>query len=169
MGVAVQDSAPSLEKYRNYLLVLARSLLHPHLQGRLDASDLVQETFLRALRGLHSFVGTTEGQWVAWLRTILRRVLLDELRDRDPDTTSRVESWVADDQTSPSQQAQRHEEAIRLADALIQLPKRQRQAIELQKFGGLSLAEIATHMHATEAAVAGLLKRGLHELRGLLK
>jgi RNA polymerase sigma-70 factor (ECF subfamily) len=169
MSAAAEDSASPLEKFRNYLLVLARSLLHPRLQGKLDASDLVQETFLRALRGWSGFLGTTDGQLVAWLRTILRRVLLDALRDRDPATASRLESWAQDDQTSPSQHAQRHEHAVLLADALVQLPETQRRAIELQKFHGWSQKEIADHLGKSQTAVAGLLKRGLERLRVLVK
>src|SRR6516162_5416091 len=60
-----------LELYRNYLALLARTQIDLHVQGRVDASDLVQETFLDACRDFGQFRGTSEIEWVAWLRKVL--------------------------------------------------------------------------------------------------
>src|SRR5438270_11886117 len=60
-----------LELFRNYLALLARTQIDLHLQGRVDASDLVQETFLDACRDFGQFRGTSEIEWVAWLRKVL--------------------------------------------------------------------------------------------------
>src|SRR5579864_4872324 len=60
-----------LELYRNYLRLLARVEIGRRLQGKLDASDLVQETFLAAHRNFDQFQGTVEPQFVRWLRQIL--------------------------------------------------------------------------------------------------
>src|SRR5262245_5615475 len=60
-----------LELYRNYLALLARTQIDLHVQGRVDASDLVQETFLDACRDFGHFRGTSELAWVAWLRKVL--------------------------------------------------------------------------------------------------
>src|SRR5215468_8039016 len=62
-----------LELYRNYLRLMARSLISQPLRVRLDASDLVQETFLKAHREFPTFLGSTEPELVAWLRQILVR------------------------------------------------------------------------------------------------
>src|SRR6266436_568741 len=62
---------PLLELYRNYLRILARMEIGRRLQGKLDASDLVQETFLEAHRHFASFQGTCEPQLIQWLRQIL--------------------------------------------------------------------------------------------------
>src|SRR3954453_22148933 len=69
-----------LELYRNYLRLMARSLISQPLRVRLDASDLVQETFLKAHREFASFLGATEAELVAWLRQILVRSLADQVR-----------------------------------------------------------------------------------------
>src|SRR5215831_1646157 len=69
-----------LEMYRNYLHLLARAQLGRHLQGKVDPSDLVQETFLTAHREFARFRGTTEGELVAWLRRILASRLADLVR-----------------------------------------------------------------------------------------
>jgi RNA polymerase sigma-70 factor (ECF subfamily) len=81
----------------------------------------------------------------------------------------RLQAWLVADQSSPSQQAERHEQAVRLADALAQLPDAQRQALVLQHWHGWSLADIAAHLGRSPAAVAGLLHRGLQRLRTLLQ
>src|SRR5438094_2271322 len=69
-----------LEMYRNYLTLLARLQIGRRLQGKLDAADLVQETFLKAHRDFVRFRGSTEAEWVSWLRQILAGNLAHELR-----------------------------------------------------------------------------------------
>src|SRR5260370_34071217 len=60
-----------LELYRNYLTMLARLQIGRRLQGKADASDLVQETFLEAYRDFGQFQGSTEQELASWLRRIL--------------------------------------------------------------------------------------------------
>ena len=65
-----------LEIYRNYLHVLASAQLNERLRSRVNPSDMVQETFLRASRHFGEFCGSSEQEWLGWLRTILRRSVL---------------------------------------------------------------------------------------------
>jgi DNA-directed RNA polymerase specialized sigma24 family protein len=60
-----------LELYRNYPDLLARVQIGRRLQQKVDASDLVQETFLKAHRDFAKFRGQSEAEWVGWLRQIL--------------------------------------------------------------------------------------------------
>src|SRR5260221_6769032 len=69
-----------LECYRRYLSILARVQLGQRLQGKLDASDLVQDVFLEAHRHFPQFAGTTEGQFLAWLRQILAATMANLIR-----------------------------------------------------------------------------------------
>ena len=73
--------------------------------------------------------------------------------------------WLAADQTSPSQAAERNEELLRLADALAALPEPQREVVVLKHLRGWELQRIAGHIGRTVPAVASLLRRGLEELR----
>src|ERR1700722_12469829 len=66
-----EDLGTLLELYRNYLRLLARIEIGRRLQGKLDASDLVQEPFLDAHRHFPGFQGNDERQFVCWLRQIL--------------------------------------------------------------------------------------------------
>jgi RNA polymerase sigma-70 factor (ECF subfamily) len=177
--------AQKLERYRAYLRLLARLHLDARLQGKLDPSDVVQQTLLQAYRALDQFRGHSDGELAAWLRQILARNLAHAVRDlgrakRDVglersleaavDASSlRLEAWLAAEQSSPSQRAERNEQLLRLAEALTTLPEAQREAVVLHYWQGQSLAEIGTRLDRTPAAVAGLLHRGLKQLRGLLQ
>jgi RNA polymerase sigma-70 factor (ECF subfamily) len=69
---------------------------------------------------------------------------------------------------TPSGYAAARERAVMLASALNELPEDQRTAVELRYIGDCSLEEIATFMDRTTPSVAGLLRRGLEDLRGRL-
>jgi RNA polymerase sigma-70 factor, ECF subfamily len=170
-----------LERFRSYLVLLARLKLERKLRGKLDPSDVVQQTLLEAHEALASFAGDNLGAQAAWLRQILARNLANAVRDltrakRDvrkerslqaalDNSASQLEGWLAADQSSPSQKLQRHERALQLAEALAQLPEAQREAVVLRHFQGRQLAEIAEQLHCTTAGVTGLLQRGLKNLR----
>ncbi len=83
-------------------------------------------------------------------------------------SSARLEAWLAAEQSSPIEQAQRNEQVLHLAEALTALPEDQRLVVELRHLKGWSLADIARHLGRSPAAVAGLLHRGLGRLRHLL-
>ena len=173
-----------LERYRNYLRLLARVQLGARPTGRVDPSDLVQQTLLEAYQKRDQFRGVGDAERGAWLRRILARNIADVLRaqgrlKRDVSrersleeelvaSSSRLGAWLAAQEPTPSEHAQRHEQAIRLADALARLPIDQRDALVLHYWQGCSLAEVGVHLQRTTSAVAGLLKRGLKQLRAQL-
>jgi RNA polymerase sigma-70 factor (ECF subfamily) len=173
-----------LEQYREYLHLMARLHLEPRLQGKLDASDVVQDALLKAHRSLDQFQGRSDAEMTAWLRTILANTLMDALRQfqagaRDvaqerslqaalDESSSRLEAYLAAEQSSPEEQAMRHEQVLRLAGALALLPEDQRRAVELRHLKGLTVGEVARQMDRNKEAVAKLLLRGVARLRRLL-
>jgi RNA polymerase sigma-70 factor (ECF subfamily) len=185
MTEAAEGKGGPLERYRDYLRLLARLHLDPRVQGKLDPSDVVQETLLKAHQALGQFRWQGEGEMAAWLRTILANTLADTVRRygtaaRDvhlerslqaglEESSSRLESWLAAEEPSPSEQFQRQEQLLRLAAALVQLPDDQRQAIELRHLKSASLEEIAQQMGRSKGAAAKLLFRGVQTLRALLR
>jgi RNA polymerase sigma-70 factor (ECF subfamily) len=180
------DPSPALEpeNFRSYLRLLARLQLPKKLAPKLDASDVVQLTLVQAYRALDGFRGRTQGEMAAWLRQILARNLAHAARDhgrqkRDAgrevsiaaavdQSSARLEAWLAAEQSSPSERAQRNDEVLHLAAALEKLPDDQREAIELHYWQGWTLAQIAEHQGRTPASVAGLVHRGLAKLRNHL-
>ena len=178
-----QAQGRPLEKYREYLCLLARLQLDPRVQRKLDSSDLVQQTLLKAHEKRDQFRGQSEGEFMAWLRTILANVLADAVRKFGrkhaelevslqaalEESSSCLESWLADGQAPPGEQAMRQEQLLRMADALAQLPDDQRVAVELHHLHGHSVPSIARLMDRSTASVSGLLRRGMQTLRTLLK
>ena len=69
-----------LERFRNYLRLLARMQLDARPTGELDPSDLVQETLLEAYQRREQFRGKGDADEAAWLRAILARNVADALR-----------------------------------------------------------------------------------------
>jgi RNA polymerase sigma-70 factor (ECF subfamily) len=181
MGQAGAD----FEEYRDYLRLLARMQLNARLRSKVDPSDVVQQTLLQAHQAREQFRGQSPAELAGWLRQILARNLTHQLRDhgrarRDVgrersletklnESSARLEAWLAAEQSSPSQRAQRNEQLLHLAHALNDLPEAQREAVVLHYWQGMSLADIAKHLERTPAAVAGLLHRGLTQLREHLR
>ncbi len=180
-----ENSGLSLDRFRPYLSLLARAQLGPQYRGKLDSSDIVQQTLLDAHEELSQFKGSTTAEMAAWLRHILASNLADVFRSFGRDkrdiarerslsaeidqSSMRLEAWLEAVQTSPVDRADRNEQLLRLAVALAELPEPQRVAIELHHLQGFSLAEIARQLQRTEPSVAGLLRRGLAELRERLE
>ena len=68
-----------LQRYADWLRLLARLQIDRGLQAKLDASDVAQQALLEACRALPQFRGTTEAELIAWLRAILAHVLAHEV------------------------------------------------------------------------------------------
>jgi RNA polymerase sigma-70 factor (ECF subfamily) len=75
------EGAPDLERFRSYVRLLARLQLDPRLRGKLDASDIVQQTLVRAFQGLEGLRGRDDAAVAAWLRQILAHQLANAARD----------------------------------------------------------------------------------------
>src|SRR5262249_37424325 len=174
-----------LELYRNYLAMLARLQLGQRLQGKVDASDLVQETFLEAHRDFAQFRGGSERELVGWLRQILATNLANLVQRyhgtqrRDPrlerrlaeqlDQSSRLlDLGLVAPHTSPSTQAVGREQTVLLADALQQLPDDYREVLVLRHLEGLHFPEVAARMGRSTDAVKKLWARALDRLRQTL-
>jgi RNA polymerase sigma-70 factor (ECF subfamily) len=170
-----------LEAERGALRRLAERQLGGPVAVRVDASDMVQQTFLEAHRCFGQFAGRDARELVAWLQGILDHKVAGAIRDHTllQKRSVRRERSLDDSQggaaplkqeldaghSSPSQKAMRGEEAERLARALTALPDDQREAVRLRHLEGWPLADIARHLGRTPAATAGLIKRGMQALR----
>ncbi len=174
-----------LERYRNYLALLSRMQIGRRLQGKVDPLDLVQDTCLEAHRDFGQFRGTTEGEFVRWLRQILARNLANLLRRYyhtrgrnvrlecelvvELDASSRaLDRAPAAPLSTPSHQAARREQAVLLADALERLPGDYREVIILRHLEGLTFPEVGRRLGRSVDSVEKLWARGLSRLRQTL-
>jgi RNA polymerase sigma-70 factor (ECF subfamily) len=174
-----------LESYRGYLALLARLQIGRRLQGKVDAADLVQETFLEAHRQFALFQGSTTAELAGWLREILasrlaklvryyfgtrrRDVRLEQALAAELEQSSRVlDHGLMAPSSSPSHQAARREQAVRLAAALQQLPEDYREVLILRHLEALSFPDVARRMGRTVESVKKLWARALPRLRDML-
>jgi RNA polymerase sigma-70 factor (ECF subfamily) len=176
--------AERIERLRQYLTLLARMQIGAIHRQNVDASGIVNATLFTAYEQREQFRGTNDAELAAWLRRMLacnladafrglrrgkrdvrREQPLDGLIDR---SHTRLEDWLVAIQTSPSAQAVREEELLRLAWALGELSAAQREAVELHHLHGRSIQEVAELLGRTKPSVAGLLRTGLKRLRELL-
>jgi RNA polymerase sigma-70 factor (ECF subfamily) len=130
VGQEPNPAAGALESYRDYLGLFARLQLAPGLKAKIDVSGVVQMTLLEAHQALGQRRGQTNAQMAAWLRRILLNNLADEIRKlgaakRDvarerkleaglANSASRIEAWLAADQSSPSQHVLRQEQLLQM-------------------------------------------------------
>ena len=132
------------------------------------AADATQEAFIKALRAFQRFRGDSSFKtWIVaiavneakgWARRTGRRRETsledpDELEGREPGAADRV---VLDDEVG------------RVREALQTLPEKQRMAVSLRIFEGLSFKEVATLIDSTEGAARVNYHHGIKRLRELL-
>lgn len=180
-----EDAGLQVDRFRDYLLFLARAKLGRGARGRVEASDVVQVTMLEAHRKRDQFRGRSEGELAGWLRQMLAYNIADaaraegrakrnarrarSLEDEMNASSARLVECLAAGGSSPSLGVRRQEDAVRLATALAALPEAQREAVIMRHYEGCPLEEIARRLDRTPAAAAGLLKRGLRQMREALE
>ena len=131
------------------------------------AEDLVQETFLRVLRGIHTYAYPRPFKpWLYAIATNIARNYYASADQRhthsdDPDDLPSAE--VPDDLIS----AQDEEQTV--ITALASLPDLHREVIILAYYQGLTLAEIADALHIPLGTVKSRLSNGVVRLREKLK
>jgi RNA polymerase sigma-70 factor (ECF subfamily) len=153
--------------------------------GVIDADDVLQETFIQAIRDIRACQAGTLESFAAWLTTIADHRLQDMLKGRNRRKRdggrrraglgdSGGNSWLglvevlADSKKTPSQSVARREAMRAVQVAVAALPTDQRQAVRLRFLEGKSIEETANKMQRTPAAVNGLIRRAKQALRSSL-
>jgi RNA polymerase sigma-70 factor (ECF subfamily) len=169
-----------LDGFAEYLRLLARLQLSAHLAGKVDLSGVVQQTLFEAYHARERFPPEA-AQQAAWLRRALAHNLTDEIRRLSPRgqerareqsleraleaSSGRLQALLAREESTPRRGAVHREQLARLAEALLELSEDQRAAVELHHVQGLSLADVGQRLGRSREAVAGLVFRGLKNLR----
>jgi len=170
---------------RKYLMRLAATQIGQRLQGKADASDLVQDALLEVHRHFGQFRGTTEAEFGVWLRTILAGLVANHVRrflgtkQRDAQLEQAIAGEIKNSSCvlnrqlaaaigTPSEEAVKHEASLQLVNALESLPEHYRQVIVLRHLECLPFAEVAQRMDRSLDSVEKLWVRALSRLRELL-
>lgn len=143
---------------------------------RARAEDVVQEAWLRFGGAVEGRSGEGRGlaEPVGYLYRIVRNLAVDgrrrqvrEQRLMEADTETDVD-MRADEKPSPEAEVLARDELRRLAEAMAELPDRTRIALEMHRFKGATIKEIAGHLGISAGLVHGLLVDGLEHCRARL-
>jgi RNA polymerase sigma-70 factor (ECF subfamily) len=170
------------EACRNYVAVAARAEMATWLKAKVDASDLVQQTLLEAHRGMNNFRGTTEAEWLGWLRQILVHNAADFVRrfhgvekrraGREVPLAAadsdRAGPQLAAGDLSPSQVLLQKERQLQVADAVARLPEDYQEVVILRNLQQLPFDEVAERMGRSRPAVQMLWMRAIRKLQEIL-
>jgi len=151
-----------LNRHLPRILALARRML----KNREDAEEVAQEVFLR--------VWTRAGEWEpgraqfrTWLYRVATNLCLDRLRRHKNDDLESIPEPASMDPT-PEESLQNKDLSEIVARALDSLPDRQRAAIQLCHYQGMSNIEAAEALEVSVEALESLLSRARRQLRSLL-
>ena len=155
------------------LLERVRGKIPPRLKSRLDAEDVVQMAFLRAVDALDTFRGTTDPSFFAWVYTIAKHLMYDIAERRSaaarPFAREEYEGGPRESQVPggeprvSSQMARREWIDSMLGD----LKEKEAEVIRLRRLQGMSFEKIAEKWRKTPEAVRRFYSRAFERLKDL--
>lgn len=160
-----------LESCRPYLLAIAMAELPGDLNGKLGASDLVQDTLVKGVERFGTFQGRTPEELAGWLRRILLNQLANVVKAYGTGKRQVVREQAADSaladtrQLSPSAATLSREEWERLDTALGRLSEEGRQVILMRHRDNLSFTQIGANLGKSEDAVGKIWARAIDRLQ----
>jgi RNA polymerase sigma-70 factor, ECF subfamily len=176
-----------LEQHRPRLRRMVALRLDPQLHGRIDPSDVIQETYLEASARLAEYVRKPTMPFFLWLRFLAGQKLVtlhrhhlgtrmraagrevSLYRGRLPEASSAaLAAQLLGHETRPSEAAVRAELKIRLQEALNSMDALDREILALRHFEQLSLGETAQVLGLTESGACRRHLRALKRLREIL-
>jgi RNA polymerase sigma-70 factor (ECF subfamily) len=132
-----------------------------------DASDLTQDVFLRAYRGLRNFRG--HSSLGTWLYRIGVNVCLNRVSVKTPPTESIDDRQHVDARRERADDGiLREERAARVRAAIAQLPRKQRAALILRMYHDMAHQEIAEVLGSSVGAVKANVFHALQNLKKIL-
>lgn len=169
--------AKLIDKHSKHIRHLIRRRSGSAVLKRASVDDIYQETVARAIGSAQSFQFSDDRSFLAWIGTIVRRVIARSLSGPARDTpTVRIrraassgtgvsETDLSSGGRTPSSCAAAQERQKDLRKAMERLPDHYRRVLVLYKLEERSLSEVAARMGRTKGATCRLMARALGELR----
>jgi RNA polymerase sigma-70 factor (ECF subfamily) len=179
--------AELLERYRGRLRRMVALRLDPRLQGRVDASDVIQEGYVDAMRRLDEFIRDPSVPFYIWLRYLVGQRVQEQHR-RHLDTPGRdvgreisiyrgampgastgaLAARLLGKLTSPSGAAMRAERKIRLQEALNLMDPLDREILVLRHYEQMTNGNAAAALGLEKSAASKRYTRALVRLKEVL-
>jgi RNA polymerase sigma-70 factor (ECF subfamily) len=151
-------------RHRRQVYHLCRRFVRTHE----DASDLAQDVFVRAFKGLQRFKG--DASLTTWLYRIGVNVCLNRVAQKRPESAELDEAADVDARApDPLHELLRGERAVAVQAAIEKLPPKQKATLMLRVYQECSHEEIATTLGSTVGAVKANFFHALGNLRRMLK
>ena len=175
-----EDAWPQLnELINNYLTLMAEKNMPRDIRGRVNPSDIVQQTMMEVVKGIDGFRGQSTPEFFGWLNQILRnqsaRMARDLTRQKrdvrrqvsiDPkDSINDPGIELTDQGASPRTKAIDRERLDLMERALASLPEEYEQVVRWRNFEELSYEQIAEKMNRSVGAVSKLWYRAMVRLK----
>lgn len=176
-----------MQLYRERLERVVRFRMNPKLKGRIDAGDVVQESFLEAAKRFDYYLENRKTSFFLWLRLITLQKLNEQYRfhtgakarstDREvsifgradaAETTSLIAAHLFDDSTSPSQAIIRDEARLLIERALSEMDPLDQEVLALRHFEQLSNAEVAASLGIATGTASKRFVRALQRLKTIV-
>lgn len=170
----------ALEASRKYLLLAANRELDAKLQSKAGGSDLVQDTFVEAQRSFGAFRGTTESEFLAWLRGIMahrvantvRRFRQTQGRDVNRELLGEAfevaSSGLVDSAATPATAFFARDDQRRVHLALERVGEPWRSVLIERTWNGDAFSELAARRNCSAAAARMLWVRAVGKMRRIL-
>lgn len=167
-----------LEVQRTHLRRFVDCRINPKLFSRLDASDIIQEVYVRAYRGLENYLASPVVPPLIWLRRLSKQILCEAHRKqfrtvRSPyqeqnDIDDQFIGQMIDSNDSVRTEVERREVAEKIRGLLTQLSELDREVIEMRHMDGYSIREIADLLEVNQEAIKKRYYRALERFREIL-
>ncbi len=152
-----------VNRYKKTVYYLTYRMVHDHE----DAADLSQETFLKAYQGLQKF--KRQSSFHTWLYRITVNLCINHLRKKKSRQFVELEKTHSVNYPDILQKLEMEELQVKVCDAVNQLPEKQRAAVILRIYHGLSHKEISHILGCSVGTVKANYFHALHNLRKFIQ
>ena len=179
--------AEMFDEHRGRLLRMIEVRLQPELRARVDANDILQESFMEAYRQLRTGVSAPKGSPLVWLRLIVGQQIVANYRKycqtqkrnvarefsissgRTQADLVSTSIFLVGKLTSPSVAARQHELTIKIRECLAQLSDSDREILSLRHFEQLTNRETAEELNIPPNSASVMYMRALKKFRVILE
>lgn len=167
-----------MELQRQHLRRFVECRINQKVASRLDASDIIQEVYIRAYRGLDTYLVDPEIPPMVWLRRLSKQILSEahrkqfrQLRSPYQEQTNINESFIwriVDSTDSIRTEAEKRDTAERIRSLLTQLSEIDREVLEMRHLEGYTIRDIAELLDLSQDTIKKRYYRALSRFREIV-
>lgn len=172
------DLSQLMQLQRQHLRRFIECRINQKVASRLDASDIIQEVYIRAYRGLDTYLESPEIPPMVWLRKLSKQILSEahrkqfrQVRSPYQEQTDINESFIGkimDTGVSVRTEAERRDFAERIRALLNQLSDLDREVLEMRHLEDYSIREISELLDLNQDTIKKRYYRALSRFREIV-